>query len=68
MHKHLEYRYGAQVDSFYLLWSNVLSLGQLKDVLLSVNDSEGTILRRERNVFTQKQFLICISVLHKADN
>lgn len=39
MHKHLQYRYAAHVDVLYLLWSYVLSLGQLEDVLLPVNDA-----------------------------
>ena len=53
MHEHLQDRNGTQVDIFYLFWSNVLSLAQLEDVLLPINDSEGTILRYERDAFTQ---------------
>lgn len=39
MHEHLQYRNTTHVDIFYLLRSDVLSLGQLEDVLLSVNDA-----------------------------
>lgn len=45
MHKHLEHRNTTHVDVFYLLWSDVLSLGQLEDVLLPVDDAQCPILR-----------------------
>lgn len=45
MHKHLEHRNTACVHVLYLLWSYVLPLGQLEDVLLPVDDAESPILR-----------------------
>lgn len=55
MHKHLEHRNTASVDILYLLWSNVLALGQLEDVLLPIDDAQCPILRgvdRDKEHFT----------------
>lgn len=44
MHKHLEDGNRTHVDVLYLLWSDVLSLAQLEDVLLSVDDAQRAVL------------------------
>lgn len=41
----LGHRLTADVNVLYLLRGDVLSLGQLKDVLLPVNDLQCTVLR-----------------------
>lgn len=43
MHKYLGHWVAAGVDVFNLLRSDVLTLGQLKDVLLPINDFQGAI-------------------------
>lgn len=44
MHKHLEDGNRTHVDVLYLLWRDVLSLAQLEDVLLSVDDAQRAVL------------------------
>lgn len=44
MHKHLEDGNRTHVDVLYLLWSDVLSLAQLEDVLLPVDDAQRAVL------------------------
>lgn len=46
MNEHLEHRNTTQVDIFDLLWSDVLPLSQLEDVLLPVNDAQRAILTK----------------------
>lgn len=47
MHKDLQNRNTASVDILDLLGSDVLALGQLKDVLLPVYDAQSPILKDE---------------------
>ena len=44
MYKNLRHQTTPDVDSFYLLWSNVFSLGQLENVLFSVDDLQSSVL------------------------
>lgn len=45
MYKNLQHQATPDVDIFYLLWSNVFSLGQLENVLFSVDDLQSSILQ-----------------------
>ena len=54
MHKHLQHRHAAHVNVLDLLRSNVLSLGQLEDVLLPVDDAESPILEERTQGCSQK--------------
>ena len=45
MYKNLRHQATPDVDIFYLLWSNVFSLGQLENVLFSVDDLQSSILQ-----------------------
>lgn len=49
MYKNLQHWSTPDVDIFYLLWSNVFSLGQLEDVLLTVNNLQSSILCETEN-------------------
>ena len=48
--KYLGHRVAAVVDVFDLLRGDVLPLGQFKDVLLPVDDFQGTILQRRSTI------------------
>ena len=57
MHKDLGHCVTPGVDILYLLWCNVLSLGQLEDVLLPVHNSQSAVLytkMRDRNKSVMK--------------
>lgn len=49
MHENLQHWSTPDVDIFYLLWSNVFSLGQLENVLFTVNDLQSSILCEREN-------------------
>lgn len=55
MHKHLQHRSRTHVDVLYLFWGNVLSLGQLEDVLFSIDDSQTAILENRSFVTNAKR-------------
>lgn len=49
MYENLQHCSTPDVDIFYLLWSNVFSLGQLENVLFTVNDLQSSILYETDN-------------------
>lgn len=78
MYKNLLHRTTPDVDIFYLLWSNVFSLGQLENVLFSINDLQSSILRETDNSISvlescgwcqwrKWQSHRCLSSIFKAD-
>lgn len=55
MYKYLGHWITAIIDGFYLLRSDVLSLCQLENVLLSVDDLQAAILTRVEEKLNLKQ-------------
>lgn len=63
MHEDLQNRNTASVDVLNLLGSDVLALGQLKDVLLPVHNAQSAILKDQ--MFTQ-DFIQKLETIHNS--
>ena len=62
MHKHLCHRFAAYVDVLDLLRCDILPLGQLEDVLLSINNPQDSTLTEEKHLS-----ILTISTIRQCD-